>query len=413
MKVEKRNHFFDSISVWCCVTLFYCYQFLLRLLPNIAMPKIVSKYNVSVKEFAFFTGVYYLGYVIVHVPVAMLLGKVDGRVILSVSAICSFLGLIPLVYSDSWSVVVIGRVLSGIGASATTVGALHIFYVLYPTKSAKMLGFMVFFGLLTVVYTGTHLATMIRIMELEIVLGVLAYIGLALGILAYFVMPRLTRITPYADTWGSVKSIFCNYKVLLTSLFAGLMVAPLEGFANAWGSAFIVAVYGIKRALADSMSLSVLLGMCGGCVILPYITDRIQSHYTITILAGIGMVASFFYILSGKADINSLYCACIIIGVFCAYQVVIISKISTFVSKEKSGMAAIIANMIIMSFGLIFNVLIGLTLDGRKEEGGINQQAFIDGISIIPIATGIATIGMLVLATISVVQAKLKSKKSK
>ena len=71
MKTEERKKFI-SIMVWFCITMFYCYQYILRALPNIILPDMMSKYGVGASEFSSFAGMYYAGYVIVHIPIGIL-----------------------------------------------------------------------------------------------------------------------------------------------------------------------------------------------------------------------------------------------------------------------------------------------------------------------------------------------------
>jgi sugar phosphate permease len=61
MKVEEKNKFV-SMLVWLSLTLFYCYQYILRMLPNIIMPDIMSKYQIGAAQFGSFAGIYYIGF---------------------------------------------------------------------------------------------------------------------------------------------------------------------------------------------------------------------------------------------------------------------------------------------------------------------------------------------------------------
>ncbi len=416
MKVEEKNKFI-SILIWSCITMFYCYQYILRPLPNIIMPDIMSKYDIGASEFGTFAGIYYIGYIVVHIPIGILLSRFGARVILPLCIACTALGLTPMVYLDSWWSVVAGRVLTGVGSSAAIVGALQIFRILYPAKFARMLGIMVSLGLLTTVYAGTLLSEIIESIGIDTTISVLLYAGIVLAAMTYFLLPSSVSEVSHSNIWTDIKAIIYNYKLLFTSLFAGLMVGPLEGFADAWGSAFIMSVYGLEKAAADSTTFSVFLGMCAGCFILPYIADKTRLYFGVTIFSGIVMIICFVYILSGKANADSLYYTCVITGIFCAYQVVIIARIATFVSEERSGMAAAVANMIIMIFGWVFHNSIGMTLDnlwnGKMVDGirSYSAEAFITGISIIPVAMSFAVIGLSVIVMANVVHARLIQKK--
>jgi predicted MFS family arabinose efflux permease len=415
MRTEERKKFL-SIMVWFCITLFYCYQYILRALPNIIMPDIMNKYGVGASEFSSFAGMYYVGYVIVHIPVGILLSRFGARTILPIFIAFTALGLVPLAYSDSWTFVIIGRILTGIGASAAIVGALQIFRIIYPDKFSRMLGFMVFFGLITVVYAGSPLANVIQLIGIDVTIILLLSSGIVLAAFTYLLMPKSSEETSHASILTDIKVTLWNPKIIAASLFAGCMVGPLEGFADAWGSAFIITAYSIEKSVADSITFSVFMGMGMGCLILPYIADKTRMYFGVTILSGLVMVPSFIYILSGTATANGLYFACLISGIFCAYQVVIISKIATFVSEQRSGVAAAIANMLIMTFGVIFHKFIGITLDWQWDGKMVENiklysiNAFTNSLMIIPAATTIAIIGFIIMAMTNVVHAKLMKK---
>ncbi|GAB4162285.1 MAG: MFS transporter [Rickettsiaceae bacterium] len=416
MEVERKSKLV-SMLVWLSVTLFYCYQYVLRALPNIIMPDIMGKYTVGAAEFGSFSGIYYIGYIVVHIPIGLLLSRFGGKLVLPICIALTALGLAPLVYLDSWGSVIIGRAFTGIGSSAAIVGALQIFRIIYPDKFARMLGFTVFFGLITIVYIGNILTGIIKTVGIDSTISILFYTGVILAVTTYILMPKSVEEVSHSNVWTDVKAVIFNPQLIFTSLFAGFMVGPLEGFADAWGSAFMVAVYGIEKAAADYFTLSMYSGMCIGCIILPYIADKTRLHIGITIFSGLVMILCFTYLLSGYANNHILYYVCLVTGIFCAYQVVIISKIATFVSEERSGMAAAVANMIIMSFGSVFHKSIGENLD-RLWNGDMvdgikiySKEAFISSISIIPIAILIAIIGLVAIIMSNLVKARIIQKK--
>ncbi len=408
----KKNNALVAFMVWLSITMFYCYQYIVRILPNIIEPNLKAKYDISVSDFADFAGLYYIGYVAVHIPIGIALGRFGAKKIMPLFIFFTAAGLLPIVFSDSWTMVIAGRILNGIGASAASVGALQTFRIMYPDKFARVLGFTVCTGIITAVYISSPLAEVIENIGFDLTLQIIMYSGTALAIISFIIIPKSEGENQDSNILGDIKFILSNYKLLLASLFAGLMVGPLEGFGDAWGSKFMIAVYALEKVSADTITLSISLGMCAGCIILPYIADKTRMYIGVTMLSGIAMILCFMHILGEEATENSLYYTCFATGIFCAYQVIIIPKITTYVPEEKSGLAAAVANMIIMAFGSLFHKAIASRLDqnwnGQMNNGTklYDNEAYVAAISVIPIAIAIAVIGFALHTIISVMRAK-------
>ena len=48
-------------SIWIVVSIFYAYQYILRVMPNILLNDIMQQFNVGAAAFGQFSGVYYIG----------------------------------------------------------------------------------------------------------------------------------------------------------------------------------------------------------------------------------------------------------------------------------------------------------------------------------------------------------------
>ena len=83
-------------------------------------------------------------------------------------------------------------------------------------------------------------------MKTRMIPGIICFFVLAFGY-TYFILPRFTEESSETNVLSDIKSVIFNYKILFTSFFAGLMVGPMEGFADAWGSGFLMNVYGIDN----------------------------------------------------------------------------------------------------------------------------------------------------------------------
>lgn len=398
--MTQNRQIITATIVWIFVTLFYCYQYVLRLLPNVIMPELMQQFSIDAEGFGEFAGIYYIGYILMQIPFGILLSRFGGKIIMPISIITLALGVLPISIGDNWQLVILGRFFVGVGASAAIVGAFQIFRAVFPAHFSLMLGSMVCIGLLTAVYISKPLSLVIHTLGISTAVNLLVISGAILALITYAILPKMPT-SKSENICTDIKEIIFNGKLLLMSFLAGMMVAPLEGFADAWGTAFIRVVYGIERATADAIVSNILTGMCVGCIILPFIAEKTQKYYLTTIFSGIIMALCFTFMLQGNAGENALYAICLIIGIFSAYQVVIISRISTYVKVQLSGMAAAISNMIVMSFGYAFHKIIAYMVAHNAEVKMVDSVVtygyndYISGIMVIPIAIIIAVIGFV------------------
>lgn len=389
--------------MWLLISLFYAYQYILRVLPNILMPEIMSRFHIDAGSFGQFSGLYYLGYAGAHIPLGILLDRKGPKLIIPICIMLTAIGILPLIFAEQWIYPSIGRVLIGIGSSAAILGAFKIIRMGFPENQfSRMLGMCVTIGLLGAIYGGQPVDYCLQVFGSKTVLTTITLVGLLLAACIYWLVPH----QPIADTKPNsitedIKGVLSNYKVLSICLLAGLMVGPLEGFADVWGSQFLRIVYGFDETVSTTLPSFMFFGMCFGASALTYLADKTQAHFKTIIMAAFIMAIGFIYTLSGIGNALSLYILFSLIGIMCAYQIIAIYKASTFVPHHLVGLANACANMIIMAFGYVFHSTMGSLIQSKWDGTMINNtpvyspEAFTYGLSVIPIGLLIGGFGFM------------------
>ena len=172
-----------------------------------------------------------------------------------------------------------------------------------------------------------------------------------------------------------------------------MMVGPLEGFADVWGSAFLKHVYGYTPSVASYLPSLIFVGMCFGAPLLSYIAEKTGFYITTIIGAAIVMALVFGLLVAGALTLNTITIYFVLVGICCAYQILAIYKASTYVPETLSGLTTAIANMIIMSFGYAFHSIIGYIVN--INGGPDSTQALTYGVGVIPLTLCIGAIGFL------------------
>lgn len=376
--------------MWLNASIFYSYQYILRVMPNIIFEDVINAFNIDVVKFSQFSGIYYIGYSLAHLPLGILLDRIGPKKVMSICIILTLIGLLPLTYSDNFLFCILGRLLIGIGSSAAILGTFKIIRICFEEKRfTRMLSISVTIGLLGAIYGGAPVKLMLNEFGLETVINIFALIGLCLALITYLIVPNIQTANK-SSIINDLTQVLTNKKVMLICIFAGLMVGPLEGFADVWGTAFLKTVYNFDEITSSSLPSLIFLGMCFGAPVISLIAEK-SGQYLYTIIgSGILMALSFILLIAG-INIHMITISFIIVGICSAYQIIAIYLASTYVKENIVALTTAMANMIIMIFGYGFHTIIGLIID--YSGGKNNTEAFINGIAIIPIAMVISCIG--------------------
>jgi predicted MFS family arabinose efflux permease len=382
-------------GAWFIASVFYAYQYILRVMPNIMLTDIMQQFHINATIFGQFSGIYYIGYSLLHLPIGIMLDRFGPKKVMPVCILLTVIGLLPIVFATHWIYPVFGRALIGIGSSAAILGTFKIIRMAFAEKYfTRMLSFSVTIGLIGAIYGGGPVSYLCTTLGYQSVVEIFMVIGLILALVTYFMVPHSKPICE-TSILADIKSVFSNKKVILICASAGLMVGPLEGFADVWGSAFLQQVYGFEISTAHYLPSLIFIGMCFGAPVLSFVAEK-TGYFLGTIMGAASVMAIVFsFLVAGVLSVNAISINFVVVGVCCAYQILAIYKASTYVSESKAGLTTAVANMIIMSFGYGFHSLIGYMVNAY---GGPNSsQALEYAISIIPITLALGVVGFLVL----------------
>ncbi len=380
---------------WLIASIFYAYQCILRVMPNIMLTDIMRQFNIDAAIFGQFSGSYYIGYCLGHIPIGIMLDRYGPRKVMSMCTLLMVIGLLPIIFAEHWMYPIIGRILIGVGSSAAILGAFKIIRLMFSEQSfTRMLSFSVTIGLVGAIYGGVPVSYLCETYGYKAVVGIFALLGVVFAGIMYTLVPEIKsdhKTTVISD----LKTVFTNRKVMLICCLAGLLVGPMEGFADAWGSEFFKQAYNFDSKTANYLTSMIYIGMLFA-PILSRVAEKTGCYLGTIAGAGIVMLAAFTMLVAGILDPKSIAVGFFIVGICCAYQILAIYKASTYVPENVVGLTIAVANMIIMSFGYMFHSTIGIVIKSYSSMGG--ALAFCRGISVIPVTLFLGVIGFIMIS---------------
>lgn len=403
---------------WSVVTFFYAFQYVLRVFPSIMMEDIRRKFGIDAQQFGDFSGAYYLGYALMQIPIGLLLDHRSPRFVIAFSVLLCSLGILPLIYTDSWTLAIIGRFLLGAGSSTAILGVFKVIRLNFPSrKFGTILGFSVMIGLLGAIYGGRPVQSLVDSLGWVTVLYGFVIAGVIVALAVIFLIPKrqnAEKTTSHGSLVHDLKVAFKTPYVMTTALLAALMVGPLEGFADVWGVSYLIQAYGFSKETASYLPSLIFFGMLFGSPALAYLGERTGRYQLIVQTSALIMGVFFVFFLVFTLPLWGIQASFVLMGILSAYQVLVMHINSLRVQAKYSGIVTALTNMIIMSFGYLFHHFIGRimnsywageTVDGMRVYP---VEAYNNGLMIIPFALFLAFIGFYG----EKIHAKLKEKPS-
>ncbi|XP_011862201.1 PREDICTED: serine hydroxymethyltransferase 1-like [Vollenhovia emeryi] len=258
-------------------------------------------------------------------------------------------------------------------------------------------------GLLGAIYGGLPLDFLLNKFGWNYVIYTFSAFSCLLALLLVLITPSSSSEESASDNiFQDLKTVLFNKHIILISFFGGLMVGPLEGFADGWAKAFLCEAYQMTGGLASSLSSLMFIGMGAGSFFLAYLLEKYpDKHYEVIIACSFAMIASFLLLFTQAGGLYIALPALLVIGFASGYQVITIYKAISYVNSNLVGLATAISNMIVMVFGYFFHTgiakIIDLCWNGMVVQGNpvYGTELLVKAISIIPVCLLLAVFGFM------------------
>ena len=400
-----QNKSYYMLMMWFFVSMFYAYQYVVRVIPNITAAHLMTKFQIDADIFTQYSGIYYLLYPLAHIPIGIILDRYSSHKVIPICIILCVAGILPLILSDSLEIAKLGRALSGIGSVAAFLGACKVIRIHFDKeKFTRMVGLTTTIGFLGAVYGGFPVSTMFKYFGWDNTLLTLSAIGIILAILCYLTIPAEESNSVNTDYKKHLMSTLLNKKIIIVSLLAGLMTGAIDGFADVWSVEFLHTVHGMGKQSAAFTTSLIFLAMAMGLSIIGIIAEKTGLYYQLVIVCGLLMMIAYAILLTMKIPLWSINLLYITIGLASAFQLLTLCKAITYAPENASGLAVAVANMIVMFFGYLFHRSTGKLMtyfwDGTKSDAGVplyTIDGYINSMKVFPIAVAISIIGFIIL----------------
>ncbi len=382
--MTQKKSYTSAYVGWGFISLFFCYQYILRCTPGIITQELRSTFNMTAEEFANLGAIYLYAYAALQIPLGFLVDRIGiKKVVLASMLMCSF-GTLLLGYTDLISVAYLSRFLIGAGSACAFMSAVKWVADHFPEGNRGFLmGATLTLGTAGALSAGTILVTLIENLTWRPAIMFTGWMGIGLFVLTLFFMERTSSTLKSTDSkssfdWGIVKEnllkIAKNRNVLIYAALATGLYTPLSVLADLWGVSFLSQKFSIPRADAAASVMYLYIGLAMGCLSLPYLSERL-GMFTNTIRLSIFIILTLFCIIV-FGDITSLFVLKIlftILGFFAGAEMICFTGAVTQGIPGQAGLTVGFVNTLNMLGGAVLEQLIGKALD-YQWSGAVNEE---------------------------------------
>lgn len=388
----------STYLAWFSISLFFFYQYFLRVSPGIMIHDLRAEFQMTAEEFATLGSYYLYAYSFVQIPLGIVVDRIGvKKTVIMGLALTIGAGFLLAISKTVW-MAQLSRILLGVGSGAAFLCSIK--YVADNFKvgnRAMMMGGTLTLGLVGAIFAGSILSFLMNKWGWHDTIFNCSLFGCVLMIFILFSVKE-NKSTPLEkenfslrETQDSLKEVLKNPTIIVYALLAVGLYAPESVLADLWGTGFIMQKYSLNQSQAAFISTSMYLGLAVGNFILPWYCEKHALLNKGIQLCTASIFVGFIYILFGPAlSAFSLIAIFIAIGFFSGAEMMCFTGATLHTTQKNSGLTIGVVNTFNMLIGAILQQGIGSALDflwkGGVTETGIrcySSQDYIRALSIL------------------------------
>ena len=407
------NTLSQSIRGWLvvsCGALFYMYQFIIRVSPNIMNDELMANLSIDAAVLGGIVGVYYWSYAGMQIPLGMMMDRLGPRFFLCGAALLCALSSYMFGNTDNVYVAGAARFLMGMGSACGLIGTIKLGTIwLEPKHVAKVTGLTMLFGTIGAGLGGAPLKIVLLKFGLEHTMEFIAVLGIGIAAVIFFLVgnrPELDHHDELPDIYANehpltdIKKIIKTPQAWAVAIYGMLMYIPITTMGIAWGVSFVERAAETTETIAASVISAMFLGAALGSPVFAFASDMLKGRRLPMLIGTILTTVVWFIIFLVKGlPLSMLYVLFFIAGFAYTAKCLTFASICEIMPLKMSGVSLAFVNMVVMTTGIIFHPIIGSLIkyhwNGETMSSGVplyTEGDYRFALLIIPVCLAVSAI---------------------
>ena len=353
----------------------YFLSYFFRTINAVLASALTKELGLSASELGLMTGVYFLTFAIVQLPLGVLLDKFGPRRVQSAFLLITAIGAVLFAATDRFEILIAARALIGLGAAGALIAGLKAIVLCFPRERVPLLnGCFIMLGTLGAVAATSPAEWLLTFVGWRTLLDWAAATTAAVAILIFAVVPELVASAPgRSEPWsGSLTRIYQDWRFWRLAPLSTMCISTAWAVQGLWAERWLVDVDGLDRPAVVRHLLVMALALSAGALLLGICADRLRTMRVQPrgILGGVALlfISSELVLIVDPHSLSYLPWA--LVAAMGAGTVLSYSILAEYFPKEIAGQANAALNVFHIGGAFVLQEFIGWVIDRWPAHGG-------------------------------------------
>jgi MFS family permease len=350
----------------------YYLAYFFRTIQAVMASPLATEMGLSAGDLGLLTSIYFLTFAAAQIPIGMLLDRYGPRRVQSTLLVVAALGSALFAASESFSMLLLGRALIGLGVAAALTAGMQALVLWFPREKVSLLnGLMVMLGALGAVTATWPAEFLVASIGWREVFGSFAGLTAVCAILVYFVVPEAAP-GPNRTSSMSLKTVYTDPRFWRLAPLSASCIGTAWALQGLWAAQWLADVDGFDRAGVVHHLFIMAAALSGGAIGLGVAADRLRRR-GIGLEILLGGVATIFIAIQLALILRLPLPSFILwsgIAATGAATVLSYTILADFFPKELTGRANAALNLLHIGAAFAVQYAIGLLVQQWTADAG-------------------------------------------
>jgi len=378
-----RGTSYKLFLIFAILSALYVLSQFFRTSNAIIAPKLIQDLKLNAETLGFLGGAFFYSFALFQIPMGPMLDRIGPRIVVSYSVLLSALGGFLFGMGGSFTAVLIGRILIGLGMASVLMGSMKVFILHFPARRfATLAGTILSIGTLGNILAASPLAYLSSTIGWRITFLIAAGVTAFLAVLSLSILKGDEKGGGAPGPDHSSRNeigVFQSIGMILGSLsfwqigfLAFFRYGTFVGLQGLWLGPYLIDIKGYTPVQAGHLLIFLAVGTIMGGPIAGRFSDRgLQSRKSV-ILWGVSLYCASLFPLVGILKIqSSLWFGLIFffVGFFNSFGLLVFAHVKDLFPTAISGTAMTFVNFFTMAGGAIFMPVLGKVIESYPRAG--------------------------------------------